>query len=131
MNSSMNSNKKNDFDSLRERLKDKPDNEAVNFFPEEMDAFERLIFQKGLRIEAIHCHRHLDLMLVVLNNKKTIKLPISGFEQLSNASDTQLNNFELMADQTGVHWPDLDEDLSLRGFLEYEFIHNMGKSETA
>ena len=131
MNSSMNNKKKNDFDSLRESLKDKPDNEAVNFFPEEMDAFERLIFQKGLRIVAIHCHRHLDLMLVVLNNKKTIKLPISGFEQLSNASDTQLNNFELMADRTGVHWPDLDEDLNLRGFLEYEFIHNMGKSETA
>ena len=62
--------------------------------------------------------RDLDLIVVLLNNKKVLKRPLSDFKRLANATEKQLLNFE--NDGIGIHWPDLDEDLSLRGFLKYE-----------
>jgi Protein of unknown function (DUF2442) len=64
---------------------------------------------------------HLDLIIVLLNNKKILKRPLSDFKRLAQATDVQLNNFE--NDGIGIHWPEVDEDLSLRGFLKYELAH--------
>ncbi|MEO6135606.1 MAG: DUF2442 domain-containing protein [Ginsengibacter sp.] len=43
--------------------------------------------------------------------------PIVWFPRLLNATLEQRNNFEISP--FGVHWPDVDEDLSLEGFFEY------------
>jgi len=107
-----------DFSSIREELKDQPDDKKVNVFSNELDDFDQLILKEGLRIAAVHCHKQLDLLLVVLNNKHTIKLAISSdYKRLQNAPEQQLNNLEFIAGNSGIHWPDLDEDLSLKGFL--------------
>lgn len=102
---------------------DGPDDQVVNVYPEKKDEFEQLIFEKGLRIEAVYCHKHLDLLLVLLNNKRTINLAISDFERLKHAGKAQLINLKLIADSTGIHWPDLDEDISLKSILKYELAH--------
>ncbi|MBN8577016.1 MAG: DUF2442 domain-containing protein [Cytophagales bacterium] len=39
-------------------------------------------------------------------------------EKLANATEKQLHQYKLS--RTGIHWPELDEDLSLRGFLKEE-----------
>ena len=84
------------------------------------DALESIIFEKGLRIVALHFHKSLDLMLIVLNNKKVLAQKLSGSERLKNATEAQLSNYRLISKGIGVHWPDVDEDLSLKGFLREE-----------
>jgi hypothetical protein len=85
------------------------------------DPLDQLIFEDGLRIKTLWFDQDLDLLVVLLNNKKIIQRPISDFNRLKNATKIQLNNFE--NDGIGIYWPDVDEDLSLRGFLKYELAH--------
>jgi hypothetical protein len=88
------------------------------------DAIDALIISEGLRIWNIHFDKELDLMLIVLSNRKVLQRHISDHQRLAAASDAQRARFELSA--TGVHWPELDEDLSLRGFLKEELRHTLG-----
>lgn len=85
------------------------------------DPLDQLIFEEGLRIKTLWFDQDLDLLVVLLNNKKIIQRPISDFKRLKNATRIQLGNYE--NDGIGIHWPDVDEDLSLRGFLKYELAH--------
>jgi hypothetical protein len=82
------------------------------------DSIDKLIFEDGLRIKEVYLNRELDLIIVLLNNKKLLKRPISDFEAFPKASANQLGYFE--NDGIGIYWPELDADLSLRGFLKYE-----------
>ncbi|MBO9684060.1 MAG: DUF2442 domain-containing protein [Flavisolibacter sp.] len=84
------------------------------------DSIEHLIYEEGLRIETIDFHPDLDLMLVVLNTKVVLQRHISAYKLLKSADPATLRQFELIGNGTGVHWPSLDEDLSLKGFLKDE-----------
>ena len=50
-----------------------------------------------------------------------------NFIGLKNASVKCLKNFRLVGSGVGIHWPDLDEDLSLKGFLK-EFLSQRVKT---
>ena len=100
------------LDSLAQRP-DEPD-----YHYQSLDAIDQLIYQGGLRIKHIYFDKELELMLVILNNRKVIKRAISDFKHLNKATAEQLENYE--NDGTGVHWPDVDEDLGLYGFLRDE-----------
>ncbi|OSZ81753.1 hypothetical protein CAP35_00355 [Chitinophagaceae bacterium IBVUCB1] len=89
------------------------------------DAIEQLIFEQNIRIEAIDFHKEQDVMIVLLNTKAVLRFAISTFKALSQASTQALQQYELIADGTGVHWPLLDEDLSLKGFLQEELKRNI------
>jgi len=54
---------------------------------------------------------------VELLDGRTISAPLAWFPNLSAASNSQRNNWELMGDGEGIHWPDIDEDLSVAGLL--------------
>ncbi len=54
---------------------------------------------------------------VDLVDGRTITVPVSWFPSLSQASQAQKDNWELLGDGEGIHWPDLDEDLSVAGLL--------------
>jgi hypothetical protein len=66
-------------------------------------------------------NQDLDIMLILLNNKKILQRKVSMTERLKSASLEQLQNYEVS--RTGIHWPDIDEDLSLRGFLKEEMLN--------
>ena len=51
-----------------------------------------------------------------------LRFPISDNPRLRNASSEQLSNIEISP--CGIHWPDLDEDLSFSGLLEGRFGQN-------
>ncbi len=84
------------------------------------DPLDRLVFEEGLRIKSVWFDKDLDLIVVLLNTKKIIKRPLSDFKLLASASLSQLQNFE--NEGTEIHWPALDEDISLRGLLKYELM---------
>lgn len=84
------------------------------------DTIDSLIFEEGLRIQAIDFHPELDLMTIYLNTKAVFSQNISSYKLLKNANKSQLLQYELIGGGTGIHWPLLDEDLSLKGFLQDE-----------
>ncbi|MEI6091292.1 MAG: DUF2442 domain-containing protein [bacterium] len=49
------------------------------------------------------------------------RFPASNNKKLANATDQQLTNVELICDGTGLHWEELDEDLSVDGILDGRF----------
>jgi hypothetical protein len=53
-----------------------------------------------------------------LADGRTISVPLAWSWRLANATRAQRNNFEIIGNGEGVHWPDLDEDLSARGMLQ-------------
>ena len=81
---------------------------------------DSIIFLEGLRIQALDIHPELDLMTIYLNTKVVLSQHISSYSLLRGADKSKLLQFELMGGETGIHWPLLDEDLSLKGFLQDE-----------
>ena len=61
-----------------------------------------------------------DELSVVLADGRRISVPLAWFPRLLHASAEQLENYELMGEGVGIHWPDLDEDLSVAGLLRTE-----------
>ena len=84
------------------------------------DSIESIIFKEGLRIEALDFHPEQDLMLVILSTKVVLTQKLSSYRSLEAADKSQLLQYELVGGGTGVHWPLLVEDLSLKGFLQNE-----------
>jgi len=97
----------------------------MNSFSNEYDSIEKLIYDEGLKIKALHFHPDLDLLLIVLSNKKVLERAISSSARLMHATLEQLHNYRLIGKGAGVHWPDLDEDLSLKGFLKEEIDRSL------
>jgi hypothetical protein len=48
---------------------------------------------------------------------RSISVPLAWSWRLSKASPEQRNNFEIIGDGEGVHWEELDEDISVNGML--------------
>lgn len=82
------------------------------------DAIDEMVKTNGLRIAAIDFHPEADIMNILLNSKSVLSFRLSEYARLKNANLQQLQNFRLIANGTGIHWPEMDEDLSLRGFLK-------------
>jgi len=48
---------------------------------------------------------------------RTIIAPLMWYPRLWYGSSEERNNYEIIGDGTLIHWPDLDEDLSVSGLL--------------
>lgn len=58
-----------------------------------------------------------DSLVVHLEDGRTIAAPLAWYPSLCEASPEQRNNWELVGSGVGIHWADLDEDLSVAGIL--------------
>ena len=58
-----------------------------------------------------------DALEVILRDGRKISAPLGWFPRLAAASDADRNLWELSGAGLGVHWPRLDEDLSVAGLL--------------
>lgn len=58
-----------------------------------------------------------DELAVVLADGRKISVPLVWFPRLLHATTEQRQNFELLGEGEGIHWPDIDEDLSVAGLL--------------
>jgi hypothetical protein len=56
-----------------------------------------------------------DTMWVDLTDGRTLGVPLAWFPRLLNATPAQRQRFELS--RVGLHWEDLDEDISVAGLL--------------
>jgi hypothetical protein len=53
-----------------------------------------------------------------LADERELRFPTTKSRRLRNAPPEKLANVELICNGTGIHWPELDEDLSVSGILE-------------
>jgi hypothetical protein len=58
-----------------------------------------------------------DELTVSLVDGRRISVPLAWFPRLLHASPAQRSNWQLLGDGEGIHWPDVDEDLSVSGIL--------------
>ena len=59
-----------------------------------------------------------DEIIAHLVDGRTIIVPLVWSWRLTEATPEQRAHWELIGDGVGVHWPDIDEDLSVRGMVE-------------
>lgn len=58
-----------------------------------------------------------DTITAQLVDGRTISVPLAWSWRLSEATPKQRAHYELVGDGQGVHWPDVDEDISAEGML--------------
>jgi hypothetical protein len=58
-----------------------------------------------------------DVITAQLADGRTISVPLAWSWRLSEATPAQRSNFEIIGSGLGVHWPDIDEDISATGML--------------
>jgi hypothetical protein len=54
---------------------------------------------------------------VQLVDEREISVPLAWFPRLQNATDEQRNAWELIGQGVGIHWEEIDEDISVAGLL--------------
>jgi len=58
-----------------------------------------------------------DMLYVILSDGREIGVPLLWFSKLRKASKKQLKNWRFIGKGIGIHWEDLDEDLSVSALL--------------
>ena len=68
-----------------------------------------------------------DLITFHLVDGRVISVPLVWSWRLSEATPAQRDNYEIIGDGQGVHWPDIDEDLSVEGMFRGVSAHRPKK----
>jgi len=58
-----------------------------------------------------------DSLIVDLDDGRTVSVPLAWFPRLFHGKIEERNNWRLIGKGQGIHWPDLDEDISVEGIL--------------
>ena len=67
------------------------------------------------RVKSIRSNN--DTLSVDLMDGRTITVPLAWYPKLLNATQQQRDHWEPSGGGYGIHWPDIDEDLSTEGLL--------------
>lgn len=59
-----------------------------------------------------------DRLTVCFDDGRIVSLPLRWYPRLNRATPAQRRNWELIGRGYGVHWPNVDEDLSAEGLLQ-------------
>jgi len=69
-----------------------------------------------------------DTLSVDLGDGRTISVPLAWFPRLVHATPEERNNWRLIGSGEGIHWANLDEDISVEGLLAG---HASGESQVS
>ena len=69
----------------------------------------------GERVKDVHFTE--DTFAVDLADGRTIIVPLTWYPRLLDATGDQRSNWKVSGAGYGIHWPDIDEDLSTEGLL--------------
>ena len=58
-----------------------------------------------------------DTLTVELSDGRTLSAPLAWFPRLIHATPEERNNWRLIGKGHGIHWKELDEDISVEGLL--------------
>jgi len=57
-------------------------------------------------------------LTVDLADGRRVAVPLAWFPRLLHAQQDQRENWQIVGDGEGIHWPEIDEDLSVNGLLQ-------------
>ena len=60
-----------------------------------------------------------DMLEVVLSDGRKVSAPLEWFPRLLRATERQRKNWRLIGEGVGIHWKELDEDISVRSLLRH------------
>ena len=66
---------------------------------------------------ATDVHITEDTLTVDLSDGRSISVPVSWFPRLIQATEEERKNWRLIGKGHGIHWEDIDEDISVEGLL--------------
>lgn len=69
-----------------------------------------------------------DTLTVELSDGRTIAVPLDWYPRLAHGTDHERQKWRLIGGGHGIHWPDLDEDISVEGLLAGK---SSGESQTS
>ena len=58
-----------------------------------------------------------DKMYIELNTQRVLTVPYTYTKRLNNATNKEIKNYRLIANGVGIHFPDIDEDISVEGII--------------
>lgn len=58
-----------------------------------------------------------DTLMVDLSDGRTVSVPLAWFPRLLHGTSAERNKWRLIGDGEGIHWPNLDEDISVENLL--------------
>ncbi len=58
-----------------------------------------------------------DTLVVDLADGRTVSVPLAWYPRLLHATEDQRNHWQIAGAGFGIHWPEIDEDLSVQGIL--------------
>jgi hypothetical protein len=71
---------------------------------------ERDVFAESVSFSA-------DALIVRLDDGRSLSVPLAWYPRLLHGTAAERENYELLGDGEGIHWPELDEDISVEGLL--------------
>jgi len=58
-----------------------------------------------------------DALIVDLSDGRTVSVPLAWFPRLLQGTPKERKNWRLIGEGEGIHWPDLDEDISVENLI--------------
>ena len=58
-----------------------------------------------------------EALTVDISDGRTISLPLSWYPRLIHGSEAERSNYKLIGNGSGIHWNDLDEDISIQNLI--------------
>ncbi len=66
-----------------------------------------------------------DKIYISLSSGDILTIPYDYTQRLKNADKAQLENYRLIGGGRGIHFLDIDEDISLNGIIRYKLSHEL------
>jgi len=70
------------------------------------------------QIRAVDVRIETHIFYVLLEDRREIGIPYDWFWRLENATEEQRRNWRFIGQGSGIHWEDIDEDISVAGLLK-------------
>lgn len=59
-----------------------------------------------------------DYLIVSLTDGRSLSVPLAWYPRLQHGTPEERNHWRLIGGGEGIHWPDLDEDISVAGLVD-------------
>ncbi len=89
-----------------------------------IDPLDKLVHEANVGVKHVIIDRDLDLILVVLTSGGILRVRLSDHPVLNKASNTEINDWRIIAKGIGIHWNQLDEDLSVKGMIRQSALES-------
>ena len=74
-----------------------------------------------LTVKAVKAWYENKQICIMLEDEREIRFPVKKNNVLKNAPVEKVSQIEIICNGTGLHWPLLDEDLTVSGIIEGRF----------